>query len=106
MNQPPQLRLVPSQAKNSALDPAGYPHRVAILALPNSDLFDIAGPFEAFVRAGQIVQQQRTLAAPFYTVDLLTVRGRTIPTWLGPAFDERQAVPVVQAFSRYVDCYG
>ncbi len=79
----PGSRLVLAKAKGPVLKTSSTPARVAILALPNSDLFDIAGPFEAFARAGQIVQQQRTLEKPFYAVDLLTIRSRTISTWLG-----------------------
>jgi len=57
--------------------------RIAILALPKSDLFDIAGPYEAFARAAQLVESQRPGPVPFYSVDLLSLSGRTVTTWLG-----------------------
>lgn len=79
----PGPQLVTPKPQPPAVHCSNAPRRIAILALPQSDLFDIAGPFEAFVRAGQIVQHQRGLPQPFYHVDLLAVGGPMIKTWLG-----------------------
>ena len=57
--------------------------RIAIVALAETELLDIAGPYQAFVRASQLVQEQKNLPAPPYRVDVLTVGGPTVTTWLG-----------------------
>lgn len=57
--------------------------RIAIVALPEAELLDLAGPYEAFVRAAQLVQEHKRLKDLPYRVDLLTVEGTTVKTWLG-----------------------
>jgi transcriptional regulator GlxA family with amidase domain len=55
--------------------------RIAILALPNSLLSDLAGPYEAFLKAQQLAQQNPSL--PSFEVALLAIDGQTIPTLSG-----------------------
>jgi len=52
-----QLRLVTFKAKPGAADSA-VPRRIAVLALPNTALSDIAGPYEAFLAAGRLGQER------------------------------------------------
>ncbi len=73
------LRLITSRTSNAPSH--RNPRRVAILALPNSVLSDLSGPYEAFVQAGQLARRDPLL--PGYQVDLLTSSGSSIRTLSG-----------------------
>ena len=75
--------LIVQRSQPAAVNFNSAPKRIAILVLPHSDMFDVVGPFEAFVRAGQILQYQYSRPQPFYLVDLLSLGGPVIETWLG-----------------------
>jgi transcriptional regulator GlxA family with amidase domain len=65
--------------------------RIAIVVLPETDLLDIAGPYEVFARAAQLVQEQRKLRYAPYSVDVLTADGSPVKTWLGLTVAATQA---------------
>jgi transcriptional regulator GlxA family with amidase domain len=73
------FQLISSMAGESAS--RGEALRIAILALPNSALFDIAGTYEAFTKAQQLGRRNTML--PAYQIDLLTSSGKTVTTLTG-----------------------
>lgn len=75
------LELVPS--KSSRDRSVAHPRRIAVLALPNTALSDLAGPYEAFLLAARLGQERFKLSQPFYEVTLLAIAGSSIPTLSG-----------------------
>ncbi|MGA8594893.1 MAG: GlxA family transcriptional regulator [Bryobacteraceae bacterium] len=59
------------------------PRRIAVLALPNVALSDLAGPYEAFLMAARVGQERRRLVQPCYEVTLLSIAGSSIDTLSG-----------------------
>lgn len=74
------LQLV---ARTNPLAGSSHQARVAILALPNSALSDLAGPYETFLTAGRLAQNKLRLARPYYEVALLSIEGSSISTLSG-----------------------
>jgi transcriptional regulator GlxA family with amidase domain len=82
MRKPPTwsgLQLMSPKASDRA--PQRESLRIAILALPNSVLADLAGPYEAFIKAQQLARLNPSL--PAYQVDLLTSSGTAVTTLSG-----------------------
>jgi transcriptional regulator GlxA family with amidase domain len=77
-----QLRLVTSKSSSGTTD-KGRQRRIAVLALPNTALSDLAGPYEAFLMASRLGQERFKLNHPYYEVALLSIAGSSIPTLSG-----------------------
>ena len=46
--------------------------RVLLLAAPGTQILDLVGPYQVFVRAAEIVARADSSAAPVYTVEVVT----------------------------------
>jgi transcriptional regulator GlxA family with amidase domain len=77
-----QLRLVKSEPSSGATV-AERTHRIAVLALPNTALSDLAGPYEAFLMAARLGQEKLRLVHPSYEVTLLSIAGNSVTTLSG-----------------------
>ena len=77
-----QLQLVASKRSSGATD-GGRQRRIAVLALPNTALSDLAGPYEAFLMAARLGQKRLKLSHPYYEVILLSIAGSSIATLSG-----------------------
>lgn len=77
-----QLQLVTSKSLAEATDVVRQ-RRIAILALPNTALSDLAGPYEAFLMAARLGQEKKRLSHPYYEVTLLSIAGSSISTLSG-----------------------
>jgi transcriptional regulator GlxA family with amidase domain len=93
-----RLRLL-SQDTHAGEMPVDRPRRIAVLALPNTALSDLAGPYEAFLAAARLGQERRRLSQPSYEVTLLSIGGSSIATLSGLrvdgalAFSEYKGIP-------------
>ena len=67
--------------------PVDHPRRIAVLALPNTALSDLAGPYEAFQSAARLGQERLKLNRLFYDVTLLSLEGSSISTLSGLRVD-------------------
>jgi transcriptional regulator GlxA family with amidase domain len=67
--------------------PVDHPRRIAVLALPNTALSDLAGPYEAFLSAARLGQERLKLNRLFYDVTLLSLEGSSISTLSGLRVD-------------------
>ncbi len=64
--------------------PLARPRIIAFLAAPQTQIMDVAGPFQIFVRASELYQQEYTNAGPPYRVILAsTSRDRRVSTNCG-----------------------
>lgn len=77
-----RLQLVSPKAPVLSLG-LDHQHRVAVLALPNSALSDLAGPYEAFLMAARLGQEALRRRLPYYEVTLLSIAGDSIATLSG-----------------------
>ena len=64
-----------------------HPLRVAVLALPNAALSDLAGPYEAFLSAARLGKERFKLSQLYYDVTLLSIEGSSISTLSGLRVD-------------------
>jgi transcriptional regulator GlxA family with amidase domain len=71
--------------RSRTLLPAKDPSRtIVFLAAPNSQILDVAGPFQIFVRAAELcVQQYPTRKAPYNVVLASTTRSKSVATNCG-----------------------
>lgn len=77
-----RLQLVEPKAPILPLS-SDQQHRVAVLALPNSALSDLAGPYEAFLMAARLGQEKLSRRLPYYEVTLLSIAGDSVATLSG-----------------------
>jgi transcriptional regulator GlxA family with amidase domain len=77
-----RLQLVISKPSTAGPGTAAQ-RRIAVLALPNTALSDLAGPYEAFLLAGRLGQQRLKLSQASYEVTLLSIAGSSIVTLSG-----------------------
>ncbi len=81
-----QLQLVGPTRSSSPLT-ADRQRRIAVLALPNTALSDLAGPYETFLLAARLGQERLRLGRPYYEVTLLSAAGNSITTLSGLRVD-------------------
>jgi transcriptional regulator GlxA family with amidase domain len=74
-----RLQLVPTDSTTSAPAVKG-PYRIGILALPNSALSDVAGPYETFLLAAKLGLEKSNGTDPAYEVTLLSIAGSAVET--------------------------
>jgi transcriptional regulator GlxA family with amidase domain len=73
-------------SKPSRYDPAseGRSRRILIVAAPGSQVLDVVGPLQIFVRAAELVAQRYPLIVEAYRVEVVTTcKGKSIPTSCG-----------------------
>jgi transcriptional regulator GlxA family with amidase domain len=81
-----RLRLLRHDTPANPMSP-DYPRRIAVLALPNTALSDLAGPYEAFLSAALLGQERCKLSGQYYEVTLLSIGGSSIATLSGLRVD-------------------
>ena len=52
--------------------PAARTRRILLLAAPGSQILDVAGPFQVFTRACELLQTQHPGSTPIYSVEVIT----------------------------------
>ncbi len=67
-------KLPPTRLRAPGATPVPAPRRIALLAYPDVQILDVTGPLEVFARTTRWLNDNRRMATPAYTVEILGLK--------------------------------